>query len=82
MASHPAKKYTHTLTLPSTRQSAFQDSLPDGAFTDYPLSGAPAASETPYGGKLLWVGNATCVLELNGIRFLTDPNFLHKGQCQ
>lgn len=72
--------YAHTLVVPTTRQPTFQESQPDGPFTGYPLSGA-GASSTPYGGKLLWVGNATCVLELNGLRFMTDPNFLHQGQC-
>lgn len=74
-----AESYAHTLVLPAIRQPAFQDSIPDGPFAGYPLSGVSPASDTPFGGKLLWVGNATCVVELNGIRFLTDPNFLHQG---
>lgn len=76
-----AETYAHTLILPAVRQPAFQDSQPDAPFEGYPLSGVSPASATPYGGKLLWVGNATVVVELNGIRFLTDPNFLHKGDA-
>ncbi|RUS18806.1 hypothetical protein BC937DRAFT_88319 [Endogone sp. FLAS-F59071] len=30
-------------------------------------------------GTLQWVGNATCIIEWRGIRFMTDPNFLHQG---
>ena len=31
-------------------------------------------------GSLLFVGNATTVIEYGGFRLLTDPNFLHRGQ--
>lgn len=75
--THP-EMFAHTLTLPAMRKPAFHDSLNDGPLTGYPKS--EALSSTPYGGMLLWIGNATCVIELNGIRFMTDPNFLHQGQ--
>ena len=29
--------------------------------------------------RVTWVGNATVLLELDGFRVLTDPNFLHQG---
>ena len=69
----------YTLTLPPTREPTFASSIPDSY-----LSGATIgdAELTPVscGGKLLWIGNATCIIELNGIRFMTDPNFLHQGK--
>ena len=68
-----------TLTIPSApREPCF-----DTSKADAPLSGYAKSNEkpvtTPFGGKLLWVGNATCIIEFNGIRFMTDPNFLHQG---
>ncbi|EKM52466.1 uncharacterized protein PHACADRAFT_198525 [Phanerochaete carnosa HHB-10118-sp] len=71
-----AANLTHT--LPTTRELCFDQSLPDAPLTGYAKSGS-AAVNTPFGGKLLWVGNATCIIEFNGIRFMTDPNFLHQG---
>lgn len=69
------------LSLSSTREPAF-----DASLHDLPLSG-PASNEaslssTPFGGKLLWVGNATCIIEYEDIRFMTDPNFLHQGAIE
>ncbi|MCU1370993.1 MAG: hypothetical protein JWO77_2187 [Ilumatobacteraceae bacterium] len=29
--------------------------------------------------RITWIGNATVLLEAGGLRLLTDPNFLHKG---
>lgn len=65
------------LMLSSVRQPAFDASLEDG-----PLSHHTSTETigTPFGGKLLWVGNATCVIEYEDIRFMTDPNFLHQGK--
>ena len=66
-----------TLTLPASRGPCFDISLEDA-----PLSYAKSSEKpviTPFGGKLLWVGNATVIIEFNGIRLMTDPNFLHKG---
>ncbi|KIP06568.1 hypothetical protein PHLGIDRAFT_452638 [Phlebiopsis gigantea 11061_1 CR5-6] len=68
-----------TLTIPgAAREPCF-----DASKEDAPLSGYVKSNEkpvtTPFGGKLLWVGNATCIIEFNGIRFMTDPNFLHQG---
>ncbi|MEJ2870981.1 MBL fold metallo-hydrolase [Actinomycetospora sp. OC33-EN08] len=34
----------------------------------------------PSSGTLSFVGTATCLLECAGMRVLTDPNFLHRGQ--
>ncbi|EKM52465.1 uncharacterized protein PHACADRAFT_260891 [Phanerochaete carnosa HHB-10118-sp] len=67
-----------TLTLLPTREPCFDESLPDDPLTGYAKSDSVPVN-TPFGGKLLWVGNATCVIEVNGIRFMTDPNFLHQG---
>ncbi len=37
-------------------------------------------SEVPGGDSLMFVGTATTVLRLGPFTFLTDPNFLHRGQ--
>jgi L-ascorbate metabolism protein UlaG (beta-lactamase superfamily) len=31
-------------------------------------------------GRLTFIGTATVLIEVAGVRFLTDPNFLHQGQ--
>ena len=67
-----------TLALPAIREPCFDASQEDAPLTGYAKSEAKPVI-TPLGGKLLWVGNATCVIELDGIRFMTDPNFLHQG---
>lgn len=69
---------TFTLTLPTAREPCFDESLADAPLAGYAKSDSKPVS-TPFGGKLLWVGNATCIIEFNGIRFMTDPNFLHQG---
>jgi len=68
---------TKTLTLPSERLPTFGDStVKDPSLTaTEPLPGAK-------GGKVKWIGNATCIIEYGGIRFMTDPNFLHQGIFQ
>jgi hypothetical protein len=38
-----------------------------------------AAAGDPTAGRLTFVGTATVILELGGLRVLTDPNFLHQG---
>ncbi|EJU04196.1 Metallo-hydrolase/oxidoreductase [Dacryopinax primogenitus] len=65
------------LDLPLTREATFQ--------------GSPAADPPSYATQLLpgkdnnsrnsvqFVGNATCILEIKGVRVMTDPNFLHQG---
>lgn len=67
-----------TLALPDVRESCFDSSLSDSPLGGYVKSQEKVVA-TPFGGKLLWVGNATCILEVDGIRFMTDPNFLHQG---
>ena len=69
-----------TLTLPALREPCFDVSQEDAPLSGYAKSDTKTVS-TPFGGKLLWVGNATCIIEFNGIRFMTDPNFLHQGFC-
>ncbi|KAI9034400.1 hypothetical protein DFJ74DRAFT_698375 [Hyaloraphidium curvatum] len=34
----------------------------------------------PRSGRALFVGTATVIVEWAGLRFMTDPNFLHKGE--
>ncbi|EMC91476.1 hypothetical protein BAUCODRAFT_117974 [Baudoinia panamericana UAMH 10762] len=73
----------HRLTLdPSISKSATRD-------TPQPASSLPSAKETklhPKGASsdnenasLFFVGTATTILEWEGIRLMTDPNFLHAG---
>ncbi|HEV7721787.1 MAG TPA: MBL fold metallo-hydrolase [Iamia sp.] len=42
--------------------------------------GTHARHDDPTTGRLTFVGTATVILELCGLRILTDPNFLHQGQ--
>ena len=56
------------LALSTTRESAFDASLADGPLSSGPnTEDALAGTPTPFGGKLLWVGNATCIIEYEGI---------------
>lgn len=41
--------------------------------------GGHARHDDPTTGRLTFVGTATVILELGGLRILTDPNFLHQG---
>ncbi|KAI0074962.1 Metallo-hydrolase/oxidoreductase [Panus rudis PR-1116 ss-1] len=68
---------TATLTLPPSRPKTFYGSILDGPLSC--KSSSNSSVETPFGGKLVWVGNATCIIEHECIRFMTDPNFLHQG---
>jgi len=65
---------SQTLTLPTER-------LP--TFTGSPSKEPPLKNADPVpglrGGKVKWIGNATCIVEYGNIRFMTDPNFLHAG---
>ena len=69
-----------TLTLPSHRPATFDGSLQDGPLSKTSKATGTIHTTTPFGGKLLWVGNATCIIEFDDIRFMTDPNFLHAGE--
>ncbi|KZO98846.1 Metallo-hydrolase/oxidoreductase [Calocera viscosa TUFC12733] len=65
-----------TLDVPTTRLATFDGSLA----TDPPAHDGHA---TPIASKasksVQWVGNATCILELNRVCIMADPNFLHQG---
>jgi len=39
----------------------------------------PLGSDGDESGSMYFIGNATTVIEWNGVRILTDPNFLHAG---
>ena len=62
-----------TLNLPAERLPTFNGSTS----TDPKMSGDPIPGSR--GGKVKWIGNATCIIEYKNIRFMTDPNFLHQG---
>jgi hypothetical protein len=61
------------LTLPPKRLATFSGSPEDNST----ISGDPLPGS--HGGKVKWIGNATCIVEYRDIRFMTDPNFLHQG---
>jgi len=45
----------------------------------HPASGPGISSARPEDASVSFIGNATTILEWQGLRILTDPNFLHKG---
>ncbi|MDB5797367.1 MAG: fold metallo-hydrolase [Paucimonas sp.] len=52
-----------------------------GATVHRSLMLSSAAAETDFSeGSLVFIGNATVLLEFAGFRILTDPNFLHRGE--
>ncbi|KAK5132542.1 hypothetical protein LTR08_008859 [Meristemomyces frigidus] len=72
----------HTLTLdpstpkPPTRDHASHpESLPEAKKTNV----HPKGSSGNENASLFFVGTATTILEWEGIRLMTDPNFLHAG---
>lgn len=73
-----------TLTLdPTNAQPATRD-LPPGASVPDSLPDAKETKVHPSsaGGedaRLMFVGTATVILEWEGVRLMTDPNFLHAG---
>ena len=40
----------------------------------------PSGGAVPTTGSLTFIGTATTLLDVGGLRILTDPNFLHRGQ--
>ena len=46
-----------------------------------PKAAANPSNELGANASLLFIGTATTILEWEGIRLMTDPNFLHKGDC-
>lgn len=65
--------------LPLARQATFDKSLSDVPLSSYTSKIGSLEIVNALGANLLWVGNATCILEYRNIRFMTDPNFLHQG---
>jgi len=65
------------LEVPTSRLATFEGS----SATDPPSHAAPLPGKSGSSGKnsVQWIGNATAIYELNGVRIMTDPNFLHQG---
>lgn len=61
---------------PLKDQSSVPAALPDAKETKLHPANAPDASTN---ASLFFVGTATTILEWEGLRILTDPNFLHAG---
>ena len=56
--------------------SSAPSSIPLGEKHTHPTS---SSSPNDLDASITFIGNATTLLEWNGIRLLTDPNFLHAG---
>jgi L-ascorbate metabolism protein UlaG (beta-lactamase superfamily) len=54
-------------------------SIPLGKKHVHPSAPSPSTSDGDLDASITFIGNATTLLEWNGIRLLTDPNFLHAG---
>ncbi|KAI9932653.1 hypothetical protein MW887_008902 [Aspergillus wentii] len=65
---HPTRDFPVTRRVPST--------LPDAKTTK--LSPFQVGGEN---ASIYFVGTATTIIEWEGIRIMTDPNFLHKRDC-
>lgn len=79
--SENAIKYRLTLDpsnpKPPTRDHASHpDSLPEAKKTNVHPKGGSARNEN---ASIYFIGTATTILEWEGIRLMTDPNFLHAG---
>lgn len=61
---------------PTKHQPSVPASLPDAKETKVHPANAPDASTN---ASLFFVGTATTIIEWEGLRILTDPNFLHAG---
>lgn len=74
----PSHKQAPTRGGPS---SSVKEHLPPAkASKSHPTQRAtPPTTATDNNGKLFFVGTATTILEWQGIRLMTDPNFLHAG---
>ncbi|OIW25665.1 Metallo-hydrolase/oxidoreductase [Coniochaeta ligniaria NRRL 30616] len=63
--------------------SSQPSSIPTGKKHVHPstpsIPSAPASASSDLDASITFIGNATTLLEWNGIRLLTDPNFLHAG---
>ncbi|KAK1772855.1 beta-lactamase-like protein [Phialemonium atrogriseum] len=68
----PAQRKPHLKDQPTT--SSAPASLPLGKQHSH-----PRGSTGDEDAIVFFIGNATTVLEWNGVRILTDPNFLHAG---
>lgn len=77
-------KYTLVLDpsspKPPTRDHpSYPDSLPIAKTTKHHPKHDNSVETDTENGSLLFVGTATTILQWEGIRLLTDPNFLHEG---
>lgn len=62
---------------PTKLDTSVPASLPDAKETKIHPANAPDSSAN---ASLFFVGTATTILEWEGLRILTDPNFLHAGE--
>jgi hypothetical protein len=66
-----------TVSLPVTRTyTVSSDTLPEAKeIKSHPSSSPPETANA----FIYFVGTATTIIEWNGVRLMTDPNFLHDG---
>ena len=69
----PSKKQAPTRDLPQSK--TVKEHLP----TAKSSKSHPAQAASDNNAKLFFVGTATTILEWEGLRLMTDPNFLHAG---
>jgi len=69
----PTKKQAPTRDYPSSK--AVKEHLPAAKST----KSHPTNQSSQTNASLFFVGTATTILEWQGIRLMTDPNFLHQG---
>src|ERR1700722_9647930 len=65
--------HTHSHSLPHSHEPA--PSLPQAKTTKQ----HPSAPSGTANASIFFVGTATTILEWEGVRLMTDPNFLHAG---
>ena len=80
MPSKPALTIDPSKKQPPTRDHKGEDSVKEAlplAKSTRPHPTKPTSSDV--NAKLFFVGTATTILEWEGLRLMTDPNFLHAG---
>lgn len=67
---------THTHPKNTSQSTTSTSTSTSTSTTSAPLSGAKPAGDD---ASVYFIGNATTIIEWQGLRILTDPNFLHAG---
>ncbi|KAI0064235.1 Metallo-hydrolase/oxidoreductase [Artomyces pyxidatus] len=73
----PFSKDPFVLSIPSEREPTFDLSPGEGDALSSSVTQFKKQGDGPE--SVRWIGNATCIVEIGGVRIMTDPNFLHQG---